>query len=301
MESILIESAEILRKFTASWNYILGSSYKLRRERSLGDFRRNEDITFGAREDVSPITEQDEFYYSHDKDLAKSARDYEQECQRRKSDVRHDASTTQPETTKTACGEKRKKRQKSCVYYGEMSGCNLTMDVIGCLPDNIQQAIKSFSIKKETEHLTLSFPFMTEILRKTCSLGKGAAGRYVTPMILCNHSLKLTNYHQAIVTLAPDYQRSTLCVVQFTICRSYTREGLHQHYTQLLSSVLKDFTKMRCFRFPQLVVLDDTDPMMIGSLCAKIKTSLCPPITGENSNCYAHRMHETSTKIETGF
>ncbi|XP_038061754.1 uncharacterized protein LOC119732370 [Patiria miniata] len=278
MESILVESAEILRTFTASWNHILATSRNLSRNKSVKN--RDVDTMFGSRKD--------DFLHIHAKELVIADHsEPEKNYQPRTCDLRSDPCPPKEKLTKDVDGNMGEKR--AAVYTQEATECNLTMDVIGCLPDNVQQAIKSFSIKKETEHLILSFPFMTDILRKACLLDNASTttGRHVTPMILSDHSLKLTKSHQAIVTLAPDNKRSTLRVVQFTIYRSGTKEGLSQHYAQLLSSMLKDLPAKH-FRFPHFVVLDNsTDPMMIASLCNKIRKSIVPLRGGENSNGHA--------------
>lgn len=68
--------------------------------------------------------------------------------------------------------------------------------------------MKSFSIKPDKQHITFSFPFMTDIIHQTAQLTtQSHALHQATPMLLCDHSLNLVDGFDAVLTLATDLKR----------------------------------------------------------------------------------------------
>ncbi|XP_077868902.1 uncharacterized protein LOC144359839 [Saccoglossus kowalevskii] len=146
----------------------------------------------------------------------------------------------------------------------------LTMDAIGCLPDNVQQAIKSFSIKPEKQHITLAFPFMVDVL-KQMQIREGLPRAYhVTPVLLCDDNLELIEGFHTIITMAPNFQRSCMSIVQLTLWQQGTTEGLRRHFASLIKMLFDPTAHFACCHLPTLVAdLKPTDRDQVIQACAE--------------------------------
>ncbi|XP_072051534.1 uncharacterized protein [Amphiura filiformis] len=156
----------------------------------------------------------------------------------------------------------------------------LTMGIVGCLPDNVQRAMKSFSIKPEKQHITFSFPFMTNIIRQTAQLStthhQSHGLHHMTPMLLCDHSLNLIDGFDVVITLTADIQRCCVCVVHMTIYKSDSKEGVKQHYASLLKIILESLPQIcllpitsNCRGGTFVMLSDDCDPDEIATPLAE--------------------------------
>ncbi|XP_070545395.1 uncharacterized protein [Ptychodera flava] len=146
----------------------------------------------------------------------------------------------------------------------------LTMDIIGCLPDNVQQAIKSFSIKPDKQHITFSFPFMVDILKQMKFREGLPRVHHVTPVLLCDDTLDLIEGFQTIITMAPNFQRGCMSIVQLTLWQKGTVEGLRRHFASLVKTLLDPHAHFACCHLPALVVdLKPTDRDQVIQACAE--------------------------------
>ncbi|GBM37554.1 hypothetical protein AVEN_208313-1, partial [Araneus ventricosus] len=94
----------------------------------------------------------------------------------------------------------------------------LTMALVGCLPDNVQQAIKSFSIRPGKQHITFAFPFMEETLRSFCETdsrtessidagSKSGTTASTSSVLFFDECLEVVHGFQTYVTILPQLNK----------------------------------------------------------------------------------------------
>ncbi|GFS32398.1 uncharacterized protein NPIL_495901 [Nephila pilipes] len=94
----------------------------------------------------------------------------------------------------------------------------LTMALVGCLPDNVQQAIKSFSIRPGKQHITFAFPFMEETLRSFCETegrnetsadpsSKSNSASSASSVLFFDECLEVVHGFQTYVTILPQLNK----------------------------------------------------------------------------------------------
>ncbi|PSN53466.1 hypothetical protein C0J52_09351 [Blattella germanica] len=127
----------------------------------------------------------------------------------------------------------------------EVPGGQLTMGIIGCLPDNVQQAIKSFSIRDGRQHITLAFPFMEDIVKRfadppgpsVSQEGTSKSGKFIwiTPALLFDRCPEVIHGFETLVTLVPTTFRTSHPVGLLTVNQKGTVEGVKRHLESLVS------------------------------------------------------------------
>uniref|UniRef100_T1J5B2 Uncharacterized protein n=1 Tax=Strigamia maritima TaxID=126957 RepID=T1J5B2_STRMM len=136
----------------------------------------------------------------------------------------------------------------------------LTMATIGCLSDNVQQAVKSFSIRPDKQYITFAFPFMEDITRRfgeilhVPEMGCSSERPHcITPALLFDQCLEVVHGFQTYVTFAPCMNRNSLPIVLLTLYQQDTTEGLKRHFESLVRILLKKTTLLSIWKLPLLV------------------------------------------------
>ncbi|XP_076327653.1 uncharacterized protein LOC143234291 isoform X2 [Tachypleus tridentatus] len=159
--------------------------------------------------------------------------------------------------------------------------CNqLTMGLIGCLPDNVQQAIKSFSIRPGKQHITFAFPFMEDTIQNFCEGnrisevgGVPEKPRYITSGFFFDQGLEIIQGFQTYVTLVPYVNRESFPVVLLTLYQRETTEGICRHFQSLIRTMLKRPLPAGLWKISTLVV--DLSPKLrelVLNTCAEAVT-----------------------------
>ncbi|XP_033610266.1 uncharacterized protein LOC111871730 [Cryptotermes secundus] len=143
---------------------------------------------------------------------------------------------------------------------GELAGGQLTMGIIGCLPDNVQQAIKSFSIQDGRQHITLAFPTMEELVKRFAeppgptALHERPANcgcfMSITPALLFDRCPEVIQGFETLVTLVPTTLRTSHPVGLLTVNQKGTMEGVKRHLESLVSLLATNRTVHTLWHMP---------------------------------------------------
>ncbi|KAJ9575476.1 hypothetical protein L9F63_007681 [Diploptera punctata] len=162
----------------------------------------------------------------------------------------------------------------------EVSGGQLTMGIIGCLPDNVQQAIKSFSIRDGRQHITLAFPFMEDLVKRFSEPPgsiinqdgciKGGRFMWITPALLFDRCPEVIHGFETLVTLVPTTLRTSHPVGLLTVNQKGAIEGVKRHLESLVSILAANRTVHTLWNIP-LVVSDLTSTLLeqVLEICSK--------------------------------
>ncbi|XP_067673473.1 uncharacterized protein [Haliotis asinina] len=133
----------------------------------------------------------------------------------------------------------------------------LSMSTIGCLPDNVQQAIQSFSIQDGRQHITIAFPHMVRELRRCSSSStKSPFGQG-----LFFHQEK--SFIQGFDSFSTFYEDrcSTYRVLLLTLLEADSTAGITQHFKSLLALLLDTKSTLSSWNMP-VCVTDVTTPQL---------------------------------------
>ncbi|KAF8796459.1 hypothetical protein HNY73_000830 [Argiope bruennichi] len=161
----------------------------------------------------------------------------------------------------------------------------LTMALVGCLPDNVQQAIKSFSIRPGKQHITFAFPFMEETLRSFCetdsrsesSMDSGAKSGTTasgSSVLFFDECLEVVHGFQTYVTILPQLNkpcaRSSLPVVMLTLYQRDTTEGVCRHFQSLIRTLIEHKVTPDFWKLPVMVAeLNSKYKELVLDICAE--------------------------------
>ncbi|XP_035204800.1 uncharacterized protein LOC118179744 isoform X2 [Stegodyphus dumicola] len=157
----------------------------------------------------------------------------------------------------------------------------LTMALIGCLPDNVQQAIKSFSIRPGKQHITFAFPFMEETLRTFCetdsineahidTANKNRLASPTSSVLFFDECLEVVHGFQTYVTILPQLNKSSLPVVMLTLYQRDTTEGICRHFQSLIRTLVEHKVTQDFWKLPLMVAeLSSKYKEMILDICAE--------------------------------
>ncbi|XP_076349061.1 uncharacterized protein LOC143246366 [Tachypleus tridentatus] len=146
-------------------------------------------------------------------------------------------------------------------YFHESDSNQLTMGLIGCLPDNVQQAIKSFSIRPGKQHITFAFPFMEDTIKSFCDWSNTAEvggdpekPRYISSGLFFDQGLEIVQGFQTYVTLVPYVNKGNFPVVLLTLYQRDTTEGICRHFQSLMRILSKKRLQTGLWKISTLVV-----------------------------------------------
>ncbi|KAG8186797.1 hypothetical protein JTE90_010691 [Oedothorax gibbosus] len=158
----------------------------------------------------------------------------------------------------------------------------LTMALVGCLPDNVQQAIKSFSIRPNKQHITFAFPFMEETLRSFCDCSGARSSDEAAPtktttsssVLFFDECLEVVHGFQTYVTILPQLNkpcaRSSLPVVMLTLYQRDTTEGICRHFQSLIRTLVEHKVTPDFWKLPIMVAeLNSKYKEMVLDICAE--------------------------------
>ncbi|GFR22720.1 uncharacterized protein TNCT_351411 [Trichonephila clavata] len=161
----------------------------------------------------------------------------------------------------------------------------LTMALVGCLPDNVQQAIKSFSIRPGKQHITFAFPFMEETLRSFCETEgrsetsadpgtKSNPASSASSVLFFDECLEVVHGFQTYVTVLPQLNkpcaRSSLPVVMLTLYQRDTTEGVCRHFQSLIRTLIEHKVTHDFWKLPLMVAeLNSKYKELVLDICAE--------------------------------
>ncbi|GIY69546.1 uncharacterized protein CDAR_465561 [Caerostris darwini] len=161
----------------------------------------------------------------------------------------------------------------------------LTMALVGCLPDNVQQAIKSFSIRPGKQHITFAFPFMEETLRSFCETEsrndtsgecgpKSNSTSSASSVLFFDECLEVVHGFQTYVTILPQLNkpcaRSSLPVVMLTLYQRDTTEGICRHFQSLIRTLVEHKVTPDFWKLPIMVAeLNSKYKELVLDICAE--------------------------------
>ncbi|XP_046554747.1 uncharacterized protein LOC124264072 [Haliotis rubra] len=125
----------------------------------------------------------------------------------------------------------------------------LSMSTIGCLPDNVQQAIQSFSIQDGRQHITIAFPHMVKDLRRCSnSFTKSPFGHG----LFFHHEKSFIQGFDSFSTFYED-RCSTSRVLLLTLLETGSTVGITQHFKSLLALLLDTKSPLSSWNMPVCV------------------------------------------------